>query len=127
MAILWEVLSLKANISKTIKDILKPWYRGKYSVKIWGQSDENCRRRYIFRDWKQVFLETPSNENCRNHGFSPLKSKIFKIRTYKYHQNDRLNKTYPLHLISLMWVPKFRSYGQKTKILKIATIWKMAW
>ena len=47
-----------------------------------------------------------------------------KIQTFEYHQNHRLNQTNPLQLISVVWVQKLRSYGQKPKILKIAVILK---
>ena len=49
---------------------------------------------------------------------------VLKIKTYKYRQNDRLDKMDPLHSIAPVWVQKLRSYSWKTKILKIAAVFK---
>ena len=73
---------------------------------------------------KTGYTEERNNANRRNYGFLLLQTKIFKIQTYKYYQNDRLDDASPLHLLSSLWAQNFRSYDRKTKIFKIAAILK---
>ena len=126
-----KILSLKANISKTIIDIPKTHkqyfcqYCWEDSVKIWVQSDENCTKRSFLFDGKLVLQ----------------KSAITRIREItviclykpKYSWYELTNTTIlSMRRIHCIWFrhcefKKIWSYCQKTQIVKKKPpFWKMA-